>query len=110
MTTPSQPDVFLALADKHRREILQVLMEQPSSINAIAEQFLISRPAVSKHIKLLETSGFIRIEPQGRERICHLNSEGFDQIRQWMDYFERYWHAQFIQLDEYLKQNPESAD
>ena len=59
MTTPSQPDVFLALADKHRREILQVLMEQPSSINAIAEQFLISRPAVSKHIKLLETSGFI---------------------------------------------------
>ncbi|MCB0602784.1 MAG: helix-turn-helix transcriptional regulator [Saprospiraceae bacterium] len=109
MTTPSDPDVFLALADPHRREILRVLTGQPASINAIADRFTISRPAISKHIKLLEASGFIRISPQGRERICHLDDSGFDQVRAWMDYFEAYWHTQFMQLDNYLKSHPDES-
>ena len=61
-------DAFQALADRGRREILMMVAKEKRSINAIAENFDISRPAVSKHIKILQNAGFINIEEKGRER------------------------------------------
>lgn len=96
-------DCFQALADPNRREILLLLAKEKQSINAIAENFNISRPAVSKHIKVLEQAGFIAIREQGRERLCELDHSGFEEVQQWISYFEVYWHAKMQSLENYLK-------
>ncbi len=96
-------DCFQALSDPSRREILLLLAEKKHSINAIADNFDISRPAVSKHIKVLEQAGFIVITDQGRERYCELAQEGFDEVREWISYFETYWRVKMQRLENYLK-------
>jgi DNA-binding transcriptional ArsR family regulator len=101
--THTQYDSFLALADKNRREILMLLTKEKSSINTLAEAFEISRPAVSKHIKVLVDTGFISIEERGRERLCSLNSQGFEEVQSWIGYFEKYWTQHLNSLDELLK-------
>lgn len=95
-------DAFQALADRGRREILMMVAKEKRSINAIAENFDISRPAVSKHIKILQNAGFINIEEKGRERYCVLNQAGFSEVQQWISMFEEYWTAQFRSLENYL--------
>ncbi|GGH45755.1 ArsR/SmtB family transcription factor [Dyadobacter endophyticus] len=98
-------DAFQALADPGRREILMMVAKEKRSINAIAENFDISRPAVSKHIKILQNAGFINIEEKGRERYCVLNQSGFSEVQQWISTFEQYWTAQFRSLESYLAAN-----
>ena len=98
-------DAFQALADRGRREILMMVAQEKRSINAIAENFDISRPAVSKHIKILQNAGFINIEEKGRERYCVLNQNGFSEVQQWINMFEEYWTAQFKSLENYLAAN-----
>jgi len=99
----TQYDSFLALADKNRREILMLLTKEKSSINTLAESFEISRPAVSKHIKVLVDTGFVNIEERGRERLCSLNSQGFKEIQGWISHFEKYWKQHLDSLDQLLK-------
>lgn len=88
-----QPDPFQAIADPGRREILFLLSKERLSMNALAENFDISRPAVSKHVKILYEAGLIMITEVGRERYCELNQEGFREIRAWMAYYEEFWNA-----------------
>jgi DNA-binding transcriptional ArsR family regulator len=97
-------DSFLAIADPHRREILKMLSKKQQSINTIAENFNISRPAVSKHIKVLYSTGFINIEDKGRERYCTLKQDGFLELQEWINYFEKYWLGQLKSLDTFLKE------
>lgn len=99
----TKADYFQALADPSRREILMMLSKEKQSINTIADNFDISRPAVSKHIKILELAGFIMIKEQGRERYCELNADGFNEVKEWMNYFEKYWLNKMKNLDDYLK-------
>lgn len=98
-------DSFQAIADTNRREILNLLAKEKLSINMIAENFDISRPAISKHIKILQATGFVTIEQSGRERICTLNQKGFENIQDWIDHFEQYWTSQLLNLDNYLKKS-----
>lgn len=67
-----------------------------------------SRPAVSKHIKVLQEAGFITIQVNGRERYCTLSKEGFTEIRNWMDYFDNFWNNKLKNLETLLnqKKNP----
>jgi len=95
-------DSFQVIADPSRREILMLLSKENLSINEIAKNFEISRPAISKHIKVLETTGFISIENKGRERSCILNSEGFEEIQQWISFFDNYWKTRLHKLENYL--------
>lgn len=92
----SQPDPFQAIADPGRREILFLLSKERLSMNALAENFEISRPAVSKHVKILFEAGLIMITEVGRERYCELNQEGFREIRAWMAYYEEFWNAKMV--------------
>ncbi len=71
-------DVLQAIADPTRRDILNLLSAQTLNLNAVAEKFEISRPAISKHVKILETAGFISIRDLGRERYCTLKKDGFE--------------------------------
>ena len=92
-------DIFQVIADPNRRYILELLTEQNLSINALAENFDMSRPAVSKHIKALHTAGFVSIEEVGRERVCTLNQEGFNDLQEWINYFDRFWKNKLKNLE-----------
>jgi DNA-binding transcriptional ArsR family regulator len=100
----SSPDAFQALADPSRREILRLLAGESLTINAIAKNFDMSRPAVSKHVKVLQTTGFISIEDQGRERYCILKEEGFADVQEWINFFDQFWGARLRKLERMLEQ------
>jgi len=103
MPANKEQDCFHALSDPSRREILLLLSKEKQSINAIADNFNISRPAVSKHIKVLYEAGFITIREQGRERYCELDPSGFDEIKGWISFFETYWISRLQNLENFLK-------
>lgn len=97
-------DIFQAIADPSRRHILQLLSKEKMSINALAENFDMSRPAVSKHIKMLEYCGFVMIEDKGRERYCTLNKQGFDDLRNWLSYYDRFWGQRLAALEKLMNE------
>ncbi|PSL34853.1 ArsR/SmtB family transcription factor [Chitinophaga ginsengisoli] len=107
--TALQFDSFQAIADPSRREILLMLAGDKKSINAIAEQFDISRPAISKHIKVLHQAGFITFEEKGRERYCILRQEGFDELKEWINFFDDFWKERLSKLEQLLEKNPDIA-
>ncbi len=101
MTTPNL-DIFQVIADPSRRQILQLLTKESYNINSLSENFDMSRPAVSKHIKILQNAGFISIREIGRERHCVLNQQGFNEIRDWVDHFDKFWNRKLKNLEAVL--------
>ena len=97
-------DAFQVIADPSRRHMLVLLSEDSMTISSIAENFEMSRPAVSKHIKILQTAGFISIEDIGRERHCTLQKTGFDELQSWISYFDQFWSLKLKKLESLLKQ------
>jgi len=95
-------DPFYAIADPKRREILMLLSNDSLPINDLADNFDISRPAVSKHIKVLQTANFISIKNIGRKRYCLLNQDGFNQLQQWINYFDNFWETKLQKLEKLL--------
>ena len=95
-------DPFQVIGDPSRRKMLMLLSEESLSINSLAENFDMSRPAVSKHIKILETAGFISILPIGRERYCTLKKDGFDELQQWISTFDAFWTSKLKKLEALL--------
>lgn len=95
-------DAFQVIADSSRREILKMLTRKTYNINALAENFEMSRPAVSKHIKILQNAGFISIDIVGRERRCKLNQKGFNEIKKWVNYFDKFWIGKLKNLETVL--------
>lgn len=96
------PDIFQAIADPSRREILMLLTKEKHTINALAGNFDMSRPAVSKHVKVLYDAGLIAITDHGRERYCELKADGFDDIKEWLNYFDKFWHQKLQNLENLL--------
>ncbi len=97
-------DPFQAIADPSRREILMLLTRDKQSINALAGNFDMSRPAVSKHIKVLYQAGLIQISDQGRERFCELREDGFDEIKNWLIFFDNFWKEKLQRLENLLNE------
>lgn len=95
-------DAFQAIADPSRREILMLLTAQKLPINALADNFEISRPAVSKHVKILYEAGFIAINDIGRERYCELKPDGFEELKNWITFFEGFWNRKLTKLEKLL--------
>ena len=91
-------DAFQVIADPSRRQILTMLSKDSMTINSLAENFDMSRPAVSKHIKILYTAGFISITDIGRERHCVLKQDGFDEIQYFINYFDKFWDGKLKKL------------
>src|SRR5437763_14218058 len=84
---PLPEDVFGAIADPNRRRILQLLARRPESVEDLAAHFDVSRPAISRHLKILSAAGLVRREPAGRRNIYTLQPEPFAQVRGWLDGF-----------------------
>ncbi|HXS37508.1 MAG TPA: metalloregulator ArsR/SmtB family transcription factor [Flavipsychrobacter sp.] len=97
-------DAFQVIADPSRRQMLRLLSENSLTINSLAENFDMSRPAVSKHIKILHSAGFISIQDIGRERYCMLKRDGFDKLQEWIDFFDKFWISKLKKLENILNQ------
>ncbi|MES2688908.1 MAG: metalloregulator ArsR/SmtB family transcription factor [Bacteroidota bacterium] len=95
-------DVFQAIADPTRRAIISMLADQPLNLNAVADQFDVSRPAISKHIKILTECGLITINQQGRERYCTARLETLGEVNTWVEQYKKFWMKKLDALDEYL--------
>ncbi|HEX5809991.1 MAG TPA: metalloregulator ArsR/SmtB family transcription factor [Anaerolineales bacterium] len=95
-------DVFQAIADPNRRAILSLLAKQSLPVNSVAKHFDVSRPAISKHIKILAECGLVVIHKQGRTRYCHAQLEKLNEVSDWVDQYQRVWQERFDRLDEYL--------
>ena len=95
-------DAFQVIADPSRRQMMQLLSKDSMTINALAENFDISRPAVSKHIKIMYTAGFISITDIGRERYCTLKQDGFNELQEFISYFDIFWTAKLSKLEALL--------
>ncbi len=95
-------DVFQAIADPTRRQIISLLASQSLNLNAVAEKFDISRPAVSKHIKILTECGLIVIKQQGRERYCEARLEKLNEVSAWVAQYRKFWLEKFDALESYL--------
>ena len=101
-------DVFKALADPTRREIMLMLVEKPAPINDIAEKFSMSRPAVSKHIRILRDNDLLRIEASaedGRQRYCHAQLAALKEVEAYLQQLESFWQSKMDSLGNYLKEN-----
>jgi DNA-binding transcriptional ArsR family regulator len=95
-------DAFQVIGDPSRRKMLMLLSEDSLTINSLAEYFDMSRPAVSKHIKILYNAGFISIKDIGRERYCMLKKDGFEELQAWISYFDQFWTFKLKKLESLL--------
>lgn len=95
-------DVFQAIADPTRREILNMLSYQPMNVNTIAENFDVSRTAVYKHMKMLSECGLITVTQQGRERYCEARLEQLSEVALWVEQYRKHWSMQLDSLEQYL--------
>ena len=107
MVTPSL-DAFQVIADPSRRAMLQLLSKDSMTINSLAENFDMSRPAVSKHIKIMYNAGFISITDIGRERHCTLRQDGFNEVQEFIDGFEKFWAGRLKKLETLLHNKAKS--
>jgi DNA-binding transcriptional ArsR family regulator len=81
-------DPFRAVADPTRRAVLEYLLGRPHGVNELAEHFDVSRPAISKHLRILKDARVVRERREGRNRIYELNPAGLNALR---EYFDRFW-------------------
>ena len=95
-------DAFQVIADPSRRQMLVMLSKNNMTINALAENFDMSRPAVSKHVKILYSAGFITIKDIGRERYCTLKQDGFNELQDFIDSFDKFWSTKLKKLQTLL--------
>ena len=92
-------DAFQVIADPSRRQMMQLLSKDSLTINALAENFDMSRPAVSKHLKIMYNAGFISIKDIGRERYCTLKQDGFNELQDFINYFDKFWKGKLKKLE-----------
>lgn len=95
-------DVFQAIADPTRREILHMIAYQALNVNSVAGNFEVSRTAIYKHMKILSECGLVVIKQQGRERFCEARLEKLGEVSDWIEQYRKLWTVKFDALDSYL--------
>lgn len=101
-------DIFGAIADPNRRKILMLLSAGTLTVSVLASQFDVSRPAISKHIKVLEENNLVVITDVGRERYCELQPDGLKEIYDWIMHYESFWHEKMDKLERLLNEKSRS--
>lgn len=100
-------DVFQAIADPTRREIINLIAFRRLNLNAIAENFEISRPAISQHIKILTECGLVSIKKEGREHFCEVRLNKLGEVANWVDRYRAFWNTKLDALEQHLAQETE---
>lgn len=95
-------DVFQAIADPTRRQIIGLLANDSLNLNSIADKFDISRPAISKHIRILTECGLVTIRQEGRERYCSADLKQLKTVADWTAQYQTFWSGKLDQLESFL--------
>ena len=107
VTPDRQPDVFIAISHRARRQMLDLLTESKRSVSDIAAHFEMSRPAVSQHLRVLLDAGLLTEQRHGRERRYHFVPERLGPVRDWIAQYERFWDDHLQRLQEQLSERSE---
>lgn len=97
-------DAFLALADPTRRRIIESLADGESPFGDLADQFEMSRPAVSQHLKVLREAGLVAVRKDAQRRIYRLNPEGLGELDRWLEKVKRFWGPRLDDLERALEE------
>ena len=101
-------DVYYAVADPTRRELIRLLSEADElPLNRLTEHFAMGRTAVSKHLTILKEAGLVTERKVGRETRNRLNAAPLREIQDWVSYYEKFWRLNLLKLDQLLKEEQE---
>jgi DNA-binding transcriptional ArsR family regulator len=95
-------DVFQAIADPTRRKIINLIAAKSQNLNTIAENFGVTRQAISLHIKILAECGLVEIKQQGRERYCKAQLKKLNEVSVWVEQYRQHWEDKLNSLEKYL--------
>src|SRR5580698_3676159 len=97
-------DVFNAIADMHRRQVLDALIDGEKAVGAIVSGLSMSQPQVSKHLRVLSEVGLVRCRAEGRRRLYRLEPTRLRPLQDWLAQYERAWNDRMDRVDDYLKE------
>src|SRR5437764_2178409 len=97
-------DVFNAIGEAHRREILDALIAGEKAVGALVNDLPLSQPQVSKHLRVLSEVGLVRCRAEGRRRLYSLEPARLRPVHEWLAKYERAWNDRLDRLDDYLKE------
>ncbi|MDH3350799.1 MAG: metalloregulator ArsR/SmtB family transcription factor [Gammaproteobacteria bacterium] len=97
-------DTFIALADPTRRQIVETLAAGETSFGSLADQFAMSRPAVSQHLKVLRDAGIVTSRPAAQRRIYRLSDGGLDEMDNWLREVQKFWSQRLDKLERALNE------
>ncbi|MEM6633616.1 MAG: metalloregulator ArsR/SmtB family transcription factor [Bacteroidota bacterium] len=97
-------DPFQAIADPVRRDIIGLLAHKSLTVNSVVDEFSISRPAISRHLRILNECGVIRFKKQGRERLCELQPKNLMPVADWVAPYRKMWEERLDTFEDYLEQ------
>jgi len=104
---PAHADVFQAVADPTRRAILDRLRRGPLPVHELASGFRVSRPAISKHLRVLRTVKLVREQKEGRQRLYQLDAARIEDIAKWADTYREFWRHSLTNLKRHLEKEVE---
>jgi len=97
-------DAFMALADPTRRQIIQSLASGETAFGDIADQFEMSRPAVSQHLKVLREAGLVAVRRDAQRRIYRVEASGLREVDEWLEKVRRFWDGRLDDLERVLQE------
>src|SRR5438034_8811659 len=97
-------DVFNAIAETHRRDILDALIAGEKAVGAIVNDLSLSQPQVSKHLRVLSEVGLVSCRAEGRRRLYRLEPEHLRPLHDWLANYEQAWNERLDRVDDYLKE------
>jgi DNA-binding transcriptional ArsR family regulator len=98
------PTTFSALAEPNRLDIVELLREEPHSVNEIVEKLHLNQPQVSKHLKVLAGAGIVEVHPEANKRVYELSPQKFKEIDAWVERYRKLWEERFDRLDALLRE------
>lgn len=100
---PTSAAIFRAVADPTRRAILDMLLDGERTVGEIADRFAVSRPAVSKHLRVLRGARLVRARREGRQRLCAIDVEPLKAIDAWLEGYRREWQGRLARLKRHVE-------
>lgn len=107
---PTTSDVYNAIAEPQRRDIIDLLKKGEMAVNNIADALEMKQPQTSKHLRVLKEVGLVSVRKDGKQRLYSLNSEKLMPVFDWVQSFEHLWRERYDRLDEYLTHLQQKGD
>ncbi len=102
----TQVDVFHAISDPTRRELLDLVAQREQPVKTLAQAFAMSRPAISQHLRILKQAGLVVERRVGREHLYRLQADPLQEVNDWVQHYEHFWRERLELLGEHLDTMP----